>query len=240
MILYPAIDLYGGHVVRLFKGNFSKRTEYGEDPRQVAEKLVQAGARWLHVVDLEAAEQGRPVHMKTLESLASLGVPIQFGGGLRSAETIRMSLEAGATRAMVGSLLTKTPETPSRLFARFGDAILPAVDVKDGKVAVSGWKETVDLEPASFLRNLCETGFQTFLVTAVSRDGTGEGPDLELYRTLSRTTEANVIAAGGISSREDLNSLRDRGLAGAVVGKALYNGALDPGMIFGEMDRDAD
>lgn len=240
MILYPAIDLYGGRVVRLFKGDFSKKTEYGEDPGQVAQRLVDAGARWLHVVDLEGAEQGCPIHLETLKQISSLGVPIQFGGGLRSEEAIARSVDAGATRAMVGSLLTKTPEAPSRLFELFGEALLPAVDVKDGKVAVSGWKETVDLDPAPFLKTLCETGFRHFLVTAVSRDGTGTGPDLDLYGALTRIAGAHLIAAGGISSRKDLENLRERGLAGAVVGKALYNGSLNPETIFREMDQDAD
>lgn len=240
MILYPAIDLYGGRVVRLFKGDFSKKTEYGEEPLSVAETLVEAGAQWLHVVDLEAAEQGRPIHLETLRRLASLGIPIQFGGGLRSEKAIATSLEAGATRAMVGSLFTKTPEAPSELFARFGETILPAVDVKNKKVAVSGWKETVDLDPVLFLENLRQTGFHSFLVTSVSRDGTGEGPDLDLYESLAHIAGTRLIAAGGISSREDLNRLRERGLAGAVVGKALYNGALDPRTIFREMGNDAD
>lgn len=240
MILYPAIDLYGGRVVRLFKGDFSKKTEYGDDPGQVAERLVEAGARWLHVVDLEGAEKGYPLHLETLKRLAALGLPIQFGGGLRTEEAIARSLDAGATRAMVGSLLTKTSEAPARLFEHFGQALLPAVDVKDGKVAVSGWKETVDLNPAPFLKALCKTGFQNFLVTAVSRDGTGTGPDLELYGSLTRIAGARLIAAGGISSREDLDNLRDSGLSGAVVGKALYNGSLDPETIFREMGENAD
>lgn len=240
MILYPAIDLYGGKVVRLYKGDFSLKTEYAEEPGTAAARLVEAGAQWLHVVDLEGAEKGRPCHLDTLRQLAALGVPIQFGGGLRSEDALASCLEAGASRAMVSSLLTRSPEAPDRLFRRFGNALLPAVDVKNGKVAVYGWKETVDLKPAAFLSGLRRRGFEHFLVTAVSRDGTGTGPDLDLYDSLTAVEGARIIAAGGISSREDLVALRKRGLAGAVMGKALYNGSVDPKTIFREVKEDAD
>ncbi len=240
MIVYPAIDLYGGKVVRLFKGDFSRKTEYGEKPSEAARKLAAAGAEWLHIVDLEGAEAGHPLHLAELREMASLGLPIQFGGGLRTELAIASSLEAGATRAMVGSLLTRSEDMPDLLFRRFGPALLPAVDVKNGRVAISGWKETVALDPVSFIARLRQSGFEQFLVTAINRDGTGTGPDLDLYTELCHIEGTRIIAAGGVSSLSDIRALRRRGLDGAVMGKAIYNGTVTPETLFREVNNHAD
>lgn len=228
MIVYPAIDLYGHKVVRLTKGDFSRRSEYGDDPLGTAASFAEAGATWLHVVDLEGARRGAPVHLDLLPDLAALGLSVQYGGGLRRPEDIAATLDAGASRAMVGSLLAKDEETARRCREEFGNRLLPTVDVKGERVAVSGWTRTSTLTPEVLLRRLLDLGYEEFLVTAVDRDGTGEGPDLPLYQRLLRLCpEARLIAAGGIWSERHVHLLDEAGLTGAVVGKALYEGEFD-------------
>lgn len=228
MILYPAIDLYEGRVVRLRQGDYGRLTEYGDDPLARARAFVEVGCQWLHVVDLEGARVGEPRHLDLLPTLAETGLSIQYGGGLRTTQALAEALTAGATRVMAGSLLVKDLQGASRIFDRWGEAVIAAVDIKDGKVALSGWQEQADLEPSAFIGHLRERGATRFLVTSVERDGTGRGPDLSLYRALLIDHEGLVLtAAGGVGSIEDLLALRRVGLEGAVAGRALYEGTID-------------
>lgn len=227
MILYPAIDLYEGRVVRLRQGDYDRLTAYGDDPVAQARLFAEAGCTWLHVVDLEGARAGEPRHLHLLPALAETGLSIQYGGGLRSREALSSALRAGATRVMAGSLLVRDMTGAARLFDQWGEAIVAAVDVREGAVAFGGWIEQSDLEPKGFLEKLLSAGARRFLVTSVARDGTGQGPDIELYRSLLATSpSAALIAAGGVASVEDLLSLRDLGLEGAVAGRSLYEGIL--------------
>lgn len=227
MKVWPAIDLYEGKVVRLTRGEFSARTNYAEDPLAVARRFISAGCRRLHVVDLEGAKLGEPCHASLLPDMAALGLSIRYGGGLRSADSIDRVLASGASFAMVGSLLFSSSETPEELFERFGERIIPAVDVKRGRVAIRGWTEDLACSPEEVLKGLLFAGFRQSLVTAVDRDGTGMGPDLDLYRKLRKALpEIAFTAAGGIASLEDLKELEKLALSDAVVGKALYEGTL--------------
>lgn len=227
MIVYPAIDLYGGKVVRLRKGEFDAKTVYGDDPLDTAKGFFDAGSEYLHIVDLEAAETGEPKHLETLTRIAdALDMFIHFGGGLRGEDSIRSALDAGADRAMIGSILFRSKDSPAELFDRFGDAILPSVDVKSGSVAISGWKESTGSSPVSVIEGLVTIGYKHFLVTSADRDGTLAGPDIELYRSIAHTG-AQVIAAGGISSEEDVIALARSGARGAVLGRSLYEGRAD-------------
>lgn len=227
MKVWPAIDLYEGRVVRLTRGEFSARTNYAEDPRAVARAFIEAGCRRIHVVDLEGAKLGEPRHDGLLPALSALGLSIRYGGGLRSADSIDRILSSGASFAMVGSLLFSSPKVQEELHERFGERIIPAVDVKGGCVSIRGWTEELELSPQEILKGLLSAGFRQILVTAVDRDGTGMGPDLELYRELREAFPGMAFtAAGGISSIEDLKALGKMGLSDAVVGKALYEGAL--------------
>jgi phosphoribosylformimino-5-aminoimidazole carboxamide ribotide isomerase len=232
MIILPAIDLYGGKVVRLKKGDFADKTDYGRDPLEMARDFADAGCRHLHVVDLEGAESGSPKHLGQLSKLRELGLDIEYGGGLRTIDAISDALEAGASSVMVGSLISrgeKSYETAAELFARFGNAITPSIDVRGGRVEVSGWKERTGETPSSCLERLCVTGYRTFLVTSIERDGMLTGPDLALYGELERLAgnDADIIAAGGVTTLEDIKGLRDAGLYGAVVGKAIYETGFD-------------
>lgn len=227
MKVWPAIDLYEGKVVRLKRGEFSARTEYAQDPLEIARGFLSEGCFRLHVVDLEGAQAGEPRHANLLPSMSELGISIRYGGGLRSVASIERVLSLGASFAMVGSLLFSARETPQVLFRMFGDRIIPAVDIRAGRVAIHGWVEEIQGAPQETLKELFDAGYRQCLVTAVERDGTGMGPDLDLYRMLiAAFPEMAFTAAGGISSLEDLKALEMAGVSDAVVGKALYEGSL--------------
>jgi phosphoribosylformimino-5-aminoimidazole carboxamide ribotide isomerase len=229
MIILPAIDLYGGRVVRLRKGDFSEKTDYGGDPLEIAREFTEKGCRYLHIVDLEGAECGSPKHLSMLEKLRGLDIEIEFGGGLRSREAIGDALRAGADSVMVGSLLFKGEHLVDELFEEFGASITPSLDVRDGKVVISGWKERTEETLAGCIEKLSLTGYKTFLVTSVEKDGMLEGPDLNLYGDLLRQVgnNADIIAAGGVTSIEDIKRLRSTGTYGAVVGRAIYEKGFD-------------
>ncbi len=235
MILLPAIDLYGGHVVRLRKGTFSDSTTFPDTPEETALRFRDAGATDLHVIDLEGAECGAPVHLAILARLKDLGFGIRFGGGLRTAEAISRALGAGADFVYAGSALSHN-ETASPLRERFSDRIVPAVDVRAGRTAVDGWKTTTRESPEESLERLRDLGWNAFLVTSVERDGCGLGPDLPLYsRILSRFPGNSVMAAGGVATIGDIRLLKEAGLSGAILGRALYDGALDLSRAFAEV-----
>lgn len=227
MIVWPAIDLYGGHVVRLRKGDLADKTVYGDDPLDTAKSFYDSGSRHLHIVDLEGAEHGSPKHLGTLRRISNeLDISIHFGGGLRESDQIKSALDSGADRAMIGSILFRSKEMPEILYGEFGDALLPSVDVKGQSVAISAWRESTGTSPASVLDELIKVGYSNFLVTSADRDGTLAGPDLDLYRELVRDG-VTIIAAGGVGSEDDLVALARAGAGGAVLGKALYEGRAD-------------
>ncbi len=210
-------------------GNFNESVTYPFDPEEAAHHFAISGFRHLHIVDLDGARTGKPVHTDLIPKLAGFGIPIQYGGGLRDPEIIEMVLDSGASRAMAGSLLFSSTRGPAELFRRFGEKLLPAVDVREGKAALGGWMDLSDRSPSSALEILVEAGFRTFLVTSAERDGTLSGPDLELYRgLLDLFPGISLIAAGGITTTDDIAALRRTGCSGAVLGKALYEAILDP------------
>jgi phosphoribosylformimino-5-aminoimidazole carboxamide ribotide isomerase len=225
MEIYPAMDLFGGEIVRLREGRFEERTVFGSDIAGTARSFREAGAEWIHVIDLEGAKKGFPCHLSAIAALLDAGLRVQYGGGLRTTESLDAAFSAGAERVYSGSLFASDPAGAEALFKRFGNRLIPAVDIRNGRVAVSGWQETAGLSPGQLMEGISASGFTLFLVTAVHRDGTGTGPDREMYRRL-RTSFPGIsfIAAGGISSLEDIRSLARDGMAGAVLGRALYEG----------------
>jgi phosphoribosylformimino-5-aminoimidazole carboxamide ribotide isomerase len=226
--IYPAIDLYGKKVVRLAKGDYTRMTEYGDDPLEWGRLFRDSGARWLHVIDLEGAQSGKPLHLEALGKLVGLGLRVQYGGGIRDVESIRKVLESGASRVLIGSLLLETERSPAELFSRFGHAVTPAIDIQNGRVALKGWTSLSGTSATAFTRMLVEEGFSTFLFTSIEKDGTLEGPDLSLYSTLrNHFPDIRIMAAGGISSLEDILFLKQAGVDGAVLGKSLYEGRIN-------------
>jgi phosphoribosylformimino-5-aminoimidazole carboxamide ribotide isomerase len=226
MILLPAIDIRGGKAVRLQRGDFDKETVYADDPLEAARSFVDAGARFLHVVDLDGAREGKPVNLEHLRRITSeLGVAVQYGGGLRDLAAVRSALAAGAERVVVGTAAYSDVDFVDQLIETWDKRVVVAVDVRAGNVSVAGWTKATQMLPENIIARLQQRGVQQFMYTNVDRDGTLEGPDLEEVRRVSDTVRGRFLYSGGISSVGDLralSSLRLVNLAGVVSGKALY------------------
>jgi phosphoribosylformimino-5-aminoimidazole carboxamide ribotide isomerase len=226
VILYPAIDILGGSAVRLVKGDFEAKKVYDEDPLAAARKWVEAGARHLHVVDLDGAKEGGPVNLDHLRAIArELGVPVQYGGGLRSLDAIAEALDAGARRAILGTAAFKDPALLDAALGRWPERIVVSVDVRGGCVTTAGWTEGTELTSEAVVASLYERGARELVFTNVDRDGMLEGPDLEEVDRVAGAVRGRVIYSGGIGSLKDLEGLAALGresLAGVIVGKALY------------------
>jgi phosphoribosylformimino-5-aminoimidazole carboxamide ribotide isomerase len=228
MILLPAVDIRDGKAVRLRQGRFEDETVYADDPLEAARSFVEAGARFLHVVDLDGAREGEPASLGHLERIAKeLSVPVQYGGGLRSLASVRSALVAGAERVVLGTAAYTEPGFVAEAIETWPQRVLVAVDVRGGHVSVAGWtKETQGL-PEEVIRRMQQQGVNRFVYTNVDRDGMLEGPDLEEVRRISEAVRGRFLYSGGISSLDDLRALKELrllNLAGVISGKALYEG----------------
>ena len=226
----PAIDIKDGKCVRLKQGDFNREKIYGENPVEMAEYWEQKGAKRLHVVDLDGAKEGRPVNLDLIENIVSkLNIPLQLGGGIRSLEIMNKYLERGVDRVITGTLALKSPETVEEAVNKFGTKkIVAGVDAREGKVTVEGWLEESEQQIYEVINDLKERGITTFIYTDISKDGMLEGPDLKGLEELMGIKNINLIASGGISSLEDIKNLSKIGIKQAIVGKALYDGKLNP------------
>lgn len=229
MILYPAIDILGGQAVRLRQGHFDDSTVYHDDPVDAARSWVDAGARFLHIVDLDGAKEGRPVSIEHLRRIVSeVGVPVQYGGGLRSIGAVRDALRAGAERAIVGTAAFRDVDFLDEILTAFGSRIVVSVDVRGGNVATAGWTQTTQMPAVDAIGRLNDRGVRSFIYTDADRDGMLNGPDLDDVRAVADAVRGRFIYSGGIGSLEHLRALRDLrqvNLAGVIAGKALYEGA---------------
>ncbi len=227
MILFPAIDLYGGQAVRLFKGDYAQMTVYSDKPLDVARSFHDAGAGWLHVVDLEGARDGTTANFKTIEQIVKeSGLYVEVGGGIRSQKVVETYLSAGVQRVILGTAAITQPDFVDKMVSLHGDKIAVGVDIKDGFVAVKGWTEVTALEGIAFCRQMEAKGVKTIICTDISKDGVLGGANNELYRQLSEELTLNIIASGGVSSLKGIMYLHYIGLYGAILGKALYEGKL--------------
>ncbi|MDI9467386.1 MAG: 1-(5-phosphoribosyl)-5-[(5-phosphoribosylamino)methylideneamino]imidazole-4-carboxamide isomerase [Bacillota bacterium] len=231
MIIFPAIDLKDGQCVRLVQGKADQQTVYSSTPADVARSFQRQGARWLHIVDLDGAFQGKPSNIKAIEAIAdAVTIPFQVGGGLRSQSDVEKLLKAGASRVIIGTRAVEGPDFVKQLLDEFGnEKIVLGLDAKDGKVAVKGWVETVELTAVDLGKQMKELGIRTAVYTDVSRDGLLAGPNLEMTRQVAIETGLFIIASGGISSVEHIRSIKameSHGVAGAIIGKALYEGKI--------------
>lgn len=226
MILLPAVDIRDGKAVRLRQGRFDDETVYADDPLEAARSFVEAGARYLHVVDLDGARDGAPANLDHLERItAELEVPVQYGGGLRSLQSVRAALAAGAARVVIGTAAYSDAEFLQTALETWRQRILVAVDVRGGLVSVSGWTEETKLRPEELIARLQQQGATRFVYTNADKDGMLEGVDLDEVRRISDAVRGRFIWSGGIGSVEDLEQLRDMrllNLAGVISGKALY------------------
>jgi phosphoribosylformimino-5-aminoimidazole carboxamide ribotide isomerase len=226
MILVPAVDIREGRAVRLRQGDFEEETVYADEPLEAARSFVEVGAQLLHVVDLDGARDGRPANLTHLERIArELEVSVQYGGGLRSPESVERALAAGAERVVIGTAAYRDPAFLEEAIGEWGDRVAVAVDVRDGRVSVAGWTERTEMRPDEVIRRLQGQGVERFVYTDVERDGTLEGPDLKEVGRVAEAIEGRFLYSGGVSSLDDLRALRALGvpgLAGVISGKALY------------------
>ena len=227
MLIFPAIDLYQGQAVRLLKGDYAKKTVYSDDPSQVARDFAAQGAACIHLVDLEGAASGETPHLELICRIKrETGLFCQVGGGIRTMETAARYLDRGVDRVILGTAAVRDPAFLRAAVARYGERIAVGVDLNGGKVAVSGWKDVTDRDAMEFCGEMQALGVSTLICTDISRDGAMKGANLALYRQLQDAFSVGIIASGGVSSLEDVRSLRDMGLYGAILGKAYYTGAV--------------
>ena len=228
MYIYPAIDLYGGKAVRLFKGDYAQMTVYSDDPVSVAKDFAAAGASHIHLVDLEGAKIGKPANLDTIRAIVeTTGLFAEVGGGIRDMETVDSYLSIGVGRVILGTAAVKDPDFLHAALQKYGEKIAVGVDLKDGFVAIKGWTETSDLKAEEFFEKMQKLGVKTIICTDISRDGAMKGTNRELYRALSNKFDIDLIASGGVSSMEDVTALAEMKLHGAIIGKAYYIGAID-------------
>lgn len=227
MELFPAIDLRGGAAVRLLRGDYKQMTVYSTSPVEVAKSFAAAGARYLHLVDLDGAKDGGTPNCELIAQIVSeSGLLTEVGGGIRNMQAVEHYLNAGARRVIIGSAAVTDPDFLREALLRFGERIAVGVDLKDGCVAIHGWTETSRLDGYAFIESMQELGVKTIICTDISKDGAMQGVNAELYRELKRRFSLDIIASGGVSGLSDLETLSSIGVRGAILGKALYTGGI--------------
>lgn len=228
MHIIPAIDLIGGQAVRLVKGDYDKITVYSNDPATVARSFEAAGAKLLHLVDLDGAKDGTTANFETVRRIVeSTGLSVEIGGGIRDIERVKKYADIGVDRIIIGTAAVTDPDFLIEAVRLYGDRIVVGIDVKDGFVAIKGWLETSTVSCFDFCRKMQDVGVNTIICTDISKDGMMSGTNRELYRKLYDEFEMNIIASGGVSSMEDVTVLANMGLYGAIIGKAIYTGAIE-------------
>jgi len=228
MIIYPAIDLYDGKAVRLFKGDYAQMTVYSENPVEVAKDFAAKGASHIHLVDLEGAKNGRTPNFETVCAIKkATGLFCEIGGGVRSMEVIARYLDAGIDRVILGTAAVTEPGFVETAVKAYGEHIAVGIDIRDGFVAIKGWTEKSDLEAFAFCGRMEQLGVKTLICTDISKDGAMQGANHKLYTELSQRFGMQIIASGGVSSLEDVTRLTALGIHGAIIGKAYYTGAVD-------------
>jgi phosphoribosylformimino-5-aminoimidazole carboxamide ribotide isomerase len=227
MKIFPAIDLYEGKAVRLYKGDYAQMTVYSDNPVEIAMDFKAQGAEWIHLVDLEGARDGDTPNLETVRRIVKeSGLKAEVGGGIRSIEVIEKYLSAGVSRVILGTAAVIDPEFLNEAVARFGERIAVGVDIKDGCVAIKGWRETSALEAFEFCRKLEALGVKTVICTDISKDGAMQGTNHALYDAMRRELGMQIIASGGVTDITDIERLAAMHLYGAIIGKAYYTKAI--------------
>ena len=225
MLILPAIDLYEGKAVRLYKGDYSQMTVYSNDPLSVAENFQVQGASWMHLVDLEGARSGETPNLDTVRRLvSSSNLSAEIGGGIRTLDTVSAYIDVGVKRVILGTAAVTDPTLVEKAVARYGNKIAVGVDLRDGFVAIKGWTESTALTGEDFCRRMQDAGVATIICTDISKDGAMGGTNTDLYTALSGKLSLNLIASGGVSSLDAVRRLRALDLYGAIIGKAYYTG----------------
>lgn len=228
MKLFPAIDLYDGKAVRLFKGDYNKMTVYSENPIEIAKEFENLGAQCIHLVDLEGAKDGTTPNIDIVRQIANeTSLFVEIGGGIRSLQTVEAYLKAGVDRIILGTAAVCDPSFLEKVVAKYGEKIAVGVDIKDGLVAIKGWLETSSFTCFDFCEKMQNLGVKTIICTDISKDGAMQGTNRALYKELSLRFNVDITASGGISNIDDIKALRALDLYGAIIGKAYYIGAID-------------
>lgn len=227
MKIFPAIDLRDKKAVRLFQGDYDQMTVYNDDPAEVAKGFAKAGAKNLHMVDLDGAKDGTLANFHVVRDvIEKTDMFVEIGGGIRDEERIRKYIDAGAGRVILGTIAAKDPGFVAEMTAKYGEKIAVGVDAKDGRVAVAGWLEVTDLDSVEFCKEMKKAGVKTIIYTDISKDGAMSGTNMEIYRRLNEIEGLDIMASGGISSLDEVKELAGF-TYGAILGKALYDGVLD-------------
>ena len=226
MIIFPAIDIYDGQCVRLYKGDYSTASKVAASPLETARRFETEGAAFLHMVDLNGAKEAKRVNGPIFEKIAAkTSLKIQVGGGIRNLETCEYYLSRGISRVILGSVAVKNPALVIEAVKQYGERIVVGIDAREGKVACEGWLDTSDVNYIELAKKMESVGVKTIVFTDISRDGTLSGPNLEQLNAMNKAVSCDVIASGGVSSLEDLKALKALELYGAICGKSLYSGA---------------
>lgn len=228
MKLFPAIDLYGGKAVRLYKGDYAQMTVYSENPIEVARDFENCGAKYIHLVDLEGARDGTTPNLAIVKQIAEeTSLFSEIGGGIRNVETVEAYIKSGVNRVILGTAAVNDPAFLQAAVDRYGEKIAVGVDIKDGFVAIKGWTEKSQYSCFDFCEKMQKMGVKTLICTDISKDGAMKGTNRELYKELSQRFSIDITASGGVSSMDDIRALRALDLYGAIIGKAYYVGAID-------------
>ncbi len=228
MLIFPAIDLYGGKAVRLYKGDYNQMTVYSADPVSVARDFEKSGAEWVHLVDLEGAKDGTTPNIGSVVSIVqNTTLKCEIGGGIRSIETVERYFNAGVERVILGTAAVTDECFLTEAVSNYGAKIAVGADIKDGKIAIKGWIEKSDIDAFDFCERMQKLGVKTIICTDISKDGAMKGANHELYRELSEKFDMQIVASGGVSSMDDVKKLAALDIYGAIIGKAYYTGAID-------------
>ncbi|MBR6782389.1 MAG: 1-(5-phosphoribosyl)-5-[Clostridia bacterium] len=228
MYIFPAIDLYDGKAVRLYKGDYTQMTVYSDNPIEIARDFEAAGARFIHMVDLEGARDGSTPNLSIVADVAqNTSLFVEIGGGIRDMETVEKYLSAGVSRVILGTAAVNNEDFLREAVAKYGERIAVGADVKDGYIAIKGWLEQSAYTLEAFMEKMQAIGVKTIICTDISKDGAMKGTNRELYRELSQRFSMDIVASGGVSTMEDIHALTAMNLYGAIIGKAYYTGAID-------------
>jgi phosphoribosylformimino-5-aminoimidazole carboxamide ribotide isomerase len=232
MVIYPAVDIKDGKCVRLVQGKFDAVTVYSDSPVDMAFKWEKIGAEYLHVIDLDGARNGKIKNIGIIGDIASkLSIPIQVGGGIRTLETIQQLLGKGVQRVILGTAAVRDRKLVAEAVRLFGESIVIGIDAKGGRVAIEGWEKTSDFTSIAFAKMMQDIGVKTIIYTDIARDGMLKGPNLKAMEEMAREVDVDVIASGGVGCHKDVEDLKKTGVAGVIIGKALYTGNVDLGKI---------
>lgn len=227
MILFPAIDIRGGKCVRLIQGDYDQEKVYNDSPTDMAKEWETQGAEYIHVVDLDGAKTGDSLNKQAIEAIAqAVSVPVQVGGGIRTMDIVDSHIESGVSRVIIGTAAIQNPQFLREAVEKYGDKIAVSIDARGGYVATDGWTETSDVKAVDLLAQLVDIGVQTVVYTDILKDGMLQGPNFEELKIMNDASSIDIIASGGVSTKEDIQQLQQENMYGAIIGKALYEGNL--------------